>query len=113
MFRISILPAMIFGLSMAAAGPLQAQTDAVSPSGEEIAVRVDIGDIGAELASELGMEADALPRSVEVPVSVAATVCDIPVEQLEQIGAAEQHLECKAVTLTPDLADATGEQLER
>jgi hypothetical protein len=110
MSRIAVLTALGLALS---AGPLHAQTGTIPAAVEELLIRVDITDVGAEMATELGVGADALPRSVEVPVDVAAAVCDVTQEQLEQMRAVEEHLECKAATVTPELAEATGAQLER
>ena len=110
MDRASILTAM--GLALLA-GPLNAQTAAEPSALEEIMIRVDVSEHADALATELEIGDDAVPRSVEVPIEIAATACNIPLEQLEHFRAAEQHVECKAATLTPELAAAAGEQLER
>lgn len=110
MFRIAKLTALALALS---AGTTHAQTGAMPGAAEEVLIRVDVEQVSAELAGELGIGADALPRSVEVPIEVAAEVCAIPLEQLEHFRAAEEHVECQATTVTDELAAAAGEQLEQ
>lgn len=95
-----------------AAGPLLAQTGAVPTAAEVILVRVDVTTIRDALAAELGAGTDALPRSVEVPVDVAAKVCALTEGQLEHVRMIEQHVECKAEAVSPELAQATREQIE-
>lgn len=106
-----VLALTICGLALAA-GPLHAQTGAIPSATESVMVRVDITDVAEPLAVEMGVGTDSLPRSVEVPVEVAAMVCDIPVEQLQHVRAVEQHIECKAASVSNELAQATDEQME-
>ena len=95
-----------------AAGPLHAQTSTMYTADEEILVRVDVTGIGEALAVELGAGMDALPRSVEVPLPIAAAVCEVTVEQLRQVRSVEPHVECNAVSVSPELAEATSAQME-
>lgn len=95
-----------------AAAPLSAQTSAIPTANDEIMVRVDVTKISEPLAVELGMGMDALPRSVEVNLPVAAAVCDVTEEQLRQVRSVEQHVECNATTVSAELADATRQQIE-
>lgn len=111
MSRVFALTIGLAGLALAA-GPLHAQTGTIPSAADEVMVRVGVKDIAEPLAVELGVGTDVLPRSVEVPVEVAAVVCDIPVEQLEHVRAVEQHIECKAVSLSNDLAAATEKELK-
>ena len=107
---IRTLKLTVLGLALSA-GTLHAQTGAIPGAAEEVLIRVDIEQVAAELAGELGLSADALPRSVEVPIEVAAAVCEIPVEQLEHFRAADESVECEAAMVTAELTAAAGEQL--
>jgi hypothetical protein len=109
---IRILKLTVLGLSLST-GTLHAQTGAVPGAAEEVLIRVDVEQVAAELAGELGIAADALPRSVEVPIEVAAAACEIPLDQLEHFRAADESVECKAAMLTDELAAAAREQLEQ
>ncbi len=94
-----------------AAGPLQAQTSAMSTAAEDILVRVDVSDMTDTLAKALEVAPDRVPRSVEVTLPVASAVCDVTVDQLKQVRDVEQHVECNAVTVSDELTAATKEQL--
>ena len=80
---------------------------------EEILIRVDVTGVAPELAAELGTAADLLPPTVELPVEAAAEVCEFSADQLALLATSDPHIECKAVSVSPDLAHAAGEQLAR
>lgn len=104
--------AVAAGLALSATAPL-AQTAATATAVDELLIRVDVGEVADQLAVELGVPADSLPRSVEVPVEVAAELCEFSEGQLETLTAAEQHLECRAMAVTDELTQAAREALER
>lgn len=110
LFGASLFGALLFGAALAA-GPLQAQTSAIPTAAEEVLVRVDVSDMSGTLAEALEVAPDRVPRSVEVTLPVAAAVCDVTAEQLMQVRSVEQHIECKAITVSDELTAATKEQL--
>lgn len=114
MLRITILTALALALST---GALRAEvaTDSTASeetAAEEVVVRVDISTVTGDLAEALGTDADALPRSVELPIETAAMACDMPVDQLEVFRAADQDLECNAASLSPELTEAISSAIE-
>ena len=102
----------LFGAALIA-GPLQAQTSTMFTAAEEILVRVDVTDVSATLAETLDVAVESVPRSVEVTLPVAAAVCDVTPEQLEQVRSVEQHVECNALNSSEDLVAATREQIRQ
>jgi hypothetical protein len=45
-------------------------------------VKVNIGDIRADIAKEINVDVTQVPARVQVPVDVAAKVCDVPADGL-------------------------------
>lgn len=107
---LTLFGASLFGAALAA-GPVQAQTSAIPTAAEEVLVRVDVSDMSDTLAEALDVATDRVPRSVEVELPVAAAVCDVTADQLMLVRSVEQHIECKAVTVSDELTAATEEQL--
>ena len=95
------------------AGAAHAQTNAVPTAVDELLVRVDVSDIAEPLATHMKVAADTLPRSVETTLAVAAEVCEVTEDQLRQVRAVEQHVECKATVVSEDLSAATQAEMER
>ena len=106
-----ILACAAFGAAMLAAAVPQAQTNAIPTAEDEMLVRVDVTDVSDELSTQLEIGPDGLPRSVEVPIDVAAEVCEVTADQLMQVATVEQHVECKATMITEALSEATREQM--
>ena len=90
-----------------------AQPATTATAVDEILIRVDVTGVARELAAELGTTADLLPPTVELPVEAAAEVCDFNGEQLALLATSDPHVECKAVAVSPELAQSAGEQLAR
>lgn len=105
MLRRMILTALALALSTTA---LQAEVETDTTAPAEVVVRVDLSMVTDDLAEALDADKDALPRSVEVPIETASEVCDMPVDQLEVFQAADQDLECKASSLSPELTEKVG-----
>ena len=80
---------------------------------DEILIRVDVTGVASELAAELGTTADLLPPTVELPVKAAAEVCEFNADQLALLATSDPHIECKAASVSPDLAQSAGEQLKQ
>jgi len=76
-------------------------------------VRVDVTGIADDLAGALGVEVEALPRSIEVPIETASSACGMARDQLELFRAADQDLECNAATLSPELESAVAERIDK
>lgn len=65
---------------------------------------VDLSGISADLAAELGVDADAVPGTVTVSAEVAADVCGIAVEDLSAT--------CAALSASADLVAAIEADLD-
>lgn len=96
----------------AAAFALAGVADAQTTDVEDI-VRVDVTEVAGTLAGILGIDQGEVPRSVEVPIEVAADVCEVTAEMLETVRSADQHIECDAAKVSEELTAATREQLSR
>jgi len=102
MLRMMMMAAL--GLAFST-GALRAEVDPDVTAGRDVMVRVDVSALAGDLAKALDTDSDMLPRSVEVPIETASKVCDMPIDQLEVFRAADQDLECKASSLSPELTE--------
>jgi len=111
----AMLPALFAASALAAETGEEAgaAVEADPTAAKQVMVRVDITGIADELASALGVEAEALPRSVEVPIETASSACDMALDQLELFRAADQDLECNAASLSPELERAVAERIDK
>ncbi|KQT83399.1 hypothetical protein [Aurantimonas sp. Leaf443] len=109
-------------LGLLAAGPAFAQTqtapttvpsEVVDPGNPGNLVRVSIGDwsVKTGLASELGVKTSALPMTVSVSPEIAARVCPLGRDDLEQQKVVSATRTCAAKSATPELREAVGRNL--
>jgi type IV secretory pathway TrbL component len=90
-----MLPALSLAAAMTFSTAAFAQPETVS---------VDLSGVSAELAAQLGIDADDLPSSINLSAAIAAEVCGV---ELETIGAT-----CTAANLTADLTTAIENELD-
>jgi hypothetical protein len=91
----------------------QAQPATSATAVDQIMIRVDVTGIAGELAGELGMAADQVPLTVELPVEAAAEVCEFDADELALLATSDPHIECQAASVSPELVQAAGEQIDR
>lgn len=70
---------------------------------EEPVIIVDIKDVVHQVAQNIRAEASQLPLTVQVPLRVAAKVCDVPTSVLSAQGSSGGAVGCAAMKSSPEL----------
>ncbi len=91
----------------------QAQPATSATAVDQIMIRVDVTGIASELATELGTAADQVPPTVELPVEAAAEICEFDADELALLATSDPHIECQAVSVSPELVRSAGERIDR
>jgi hypothetical protein len=74
-------------------------------------VNVDISDVRADIAKGLSVESAQIPASVQVPVGIAAQVCNVGADTLAPAGQG-QPANCKATSTNTALNQLVQRGLE-
>ena len=74
-------------------------------------VKVNIGDIRADIAKKINVDVSQVPARVQVPVDVAAKVCDVPGDGLALL-AQNGIAGCTAKRASSALNDIVQQQVE-
>jgi hypothetical protein len=75
-------------------------------------VKVDLGDIRGDIAKSMNVNASLVPLSVEAPIDVAATACDMSVSDLKD-QAKNGKAKCTAKKSTPALDTIVKKELKK
>ncbi len=74
-------------------------------------VNVDISNVKADIASNLNMNVNQIPSSVQAPVAVAANVCGMDANTLSRQGGDGGTTSCQAQTTSNDLNRIVRQQM--
>lgn len=107
-----IKTAAVFALSMGLfIGAAQAQTVSPTVNANNL-VSVNVSNVANELAKNLKVEVSQIPATVQVPVGIAANVCDVEANVLAK-GGASGPAQCTAKSTSQALNQQVQKQLKK